>query len=107
MFKNEIIAKCAFFFFQAEDGIRARNVTGVQTCALPIWGARDRAGGPATADAGGCRGDPGRGMGPGDDRRIGSARGLAYTRRERGGQRAAAAAGSDGLGAPALAISLG
>src|SRR5207249_10548166 len=22
--------------FQAEDGIRARNVTGVQTCALPI-----------------------------------------------------------------------
>src|SRR5207249_5691550 len=26
---------CAFFF-QAEDGIRARNVTGVQTCALPI-----------------------------------------------------------------------
>src|SRR6266704_6960787 len=25
------------FFFQAEDGIRDRNVTGVQTCALPIW----------------------------------------------------------------------
>src|SRR5438067_4118940 len=25
-----------FFFFQAEDGIRYRNVTGVQTCALPI-----------------------------------------------------------------------
>src|SRR5699024_12085670 len=24
------------FFFQAEDGIRDRNVTGVQTCALPI-----------------------------------------------------------------------
>src|SRR5699024_11560558 len=24
------------FFFQAEDGIRYRNVTGVQTCALPI-----------------------------------------------------------------------
>src|SRR5699024_11754422 len=23
--------------FQAEDGIRDRNVTGVQTCALPIW----------------------------------------------------------------------
>src|SRR5699024_6102175 len=31
------------FFFQAEDGIRDRNVTGVQTCALPISvsGARD------------------------------------------------------------------
>src|SRR5437667_2433110 len=25
------------FFFQAEDGIRDRDVTGVQTCALPIW----------------------------------------------------------------------
>src|SRR5699024_11309100 len=25
-----------FFFFQAADGIRDRNVTGVQTCALPI-----------------------------------------------------------------------
>src|SRR5579885_1769872 len=29
------------FFFQAEDGIRDRNVTGVQTCALPICGAVD------------------------------------------------------------------
>src|SRR5438067_10101929 len=28
-----------FFFFQAEDGIRDRNVTGVQTCALPISNA--------------------------------------------------------------------
>src|SRR5699024_11679629 len=28
-----------FFFFQAEDGIRDRNVTGVQTCALPIFPA--------------------------------------------------------------------
>src|SRR5690606_41095906 len=26
------------FFFQAEDGIRDFHVTGVQTCALPIWG---------------------------------------------------------------------
>src|SRR5436305_9158553 len=25
-----------FFFFQAEDGIRDADVTGVQTCALPI-----------------------------------------------------------------------
>src|SRR5699024_11413178 len=29
----------AIVFFQAEDGIRDRNVTGVQTCALPISGA--------------------------------------------------------------------
>src|SRR5205085_4274208 len=30
--------------FQAEDGIRYLTVTGVQTCALPIW--RERLGGP-------------------------------------------------------------
>src|SRR5699024_8906306 len=30
-----------FFFFQAEDGIRDRNVTGVQTCALPISPDKD------------------------------------------------------------------
>src|SRR5690348_18057871 len=28
---------CFFFFFQAEDGIRDGRVTGVQTCALPIY----------------------------------------------------------------------
>src|SRR5438874_3421684 len=31
----------AFFFFQAEDGIRDLYVTGVQTCALPIYAGRD------------------------------------------------------------------
>src|SRR2546427_9915788 len=30
-----------FFFFQAEDGIRDLTVTGVQTCALPIWAKGD------------------------------------------------------------------
>src|SRR3712207_8622744 len=34
-----------FFFFQAEDGIRDIGVTGVQTCALPIW-CRSRGGSP-------------------------------------------------------------
>src|SRR2546430_13540887 len=29
------------FFFQAEDGIRDLTVTGVQTCALPIYTGRD------------------------------------------------------------------
>src|SRR5439155_2789701 len=29
-----------FFFFQAEDGIRDGHVTGVQTCALPIFDSR-------------------------------------------------------------------
>src|SRR5699024_9041081 len=31
-----------YFFVQAEDGIRDRNVTGVQTCALPIWESYDQ-----------------------------------------------------------------
>src|SRR5258708_17006333 len=31
---------CHFFFFQAEDGIRDDLVTGVQTCALPIFPRR-------------------------------------------------------------------
>src|SRR5256886_3562008 len=31
------IRYCFFFFFQAEDGIRDLTVTGVQTCALPIY----------------------------------------------------------------------
>src|SRR3989441_2078269 len=33
-----------FFFFQAEDGIRDKLVTGVQTCALPISASGDRGG---------------------------------------------------------------
>src|SRR2546425_7113496 len=32
-----IIPTSFFFFFQAEDGIRDKLVTGVQTCALPIY----------------------------------------------------------------------
>src|SRR3989442_3129441 len=47
-----------FFFFQAEDGIRDADVTGVQTCALPI--SRLSAGG---ARAGRGRSPPG-GFGP-------------------------------------------
>src|SRR5207248_8932633 len=31
------------FFFQAEDGIRDRTVTRVQTCALPIFNTADPA----------------------------------------------------------------
>src|SRR5436189_3292867 len=34
-----VIVRYFFFFFQAEDGIRDTSVTGVQTCALPIWPA--------------------------------------------------------------------
>src|SRR5690606_39344770 len=38
---NTVLIVCfgivCYFFFQAEDGIRDFHVTGVQTCALPIW----------------------------------------------------------------------
>src|SRR5436305_12047436 len=40
-----------FFFFQAEDGIRDADVTGVQTCALPI----SRTGSPRTRGRSECR----------------------------------------------------
>src|SRR2546425_7239764 len=40
-----------FFFFQAEDGIRDKLVTGVQTCALPISGAAPEAAPPAPSPA--------------------------------------------------------
>src|SRR2546430_2915005 len=55
-----------FFFFQAEDGIRDLTVTGVQTCALPIFAAgcpglrvRRSPPGRAHGNLGGYRGDPG------------------------------------------------
>src|SRR2546430_5229583 len=35
--KKEALTVNDFFFFQAEDGIRDLTVTGVQTCALPIF----------------------------------------------------------------------
>src|SRR5256885_5505309 len=34
---TQSIVVALFFFFQAEDGIRDYKVTGVQTCALPIY----------------------------------------------------------------------
>src|SRR5207248_6204016 len=49
------------FFFQAEDGIRDRTVTGVQTCALPIWAKPAACG---VAEAGGA----------GEGRRVRAAR---------------------------------
>src|SRR5205807_7389019 len=46
------------FFFQAEDGIRDYKVTGVQTCAIPIFARRARQPGrpaPARTRAAGTR----------------------------------------------------
>src|SRR6266496_5694472 len=37
MFLAAFGATACIFFFQAEDGIRDLYVTGVQTCALPIF----------------------------------------------------------------------
>src|SRR5690349_22769481 len=46
MVERERMCDLLCFFFQAEDGIRDLYVTGVQTCALPIWcrapGSSDR-----------------------------------------------------------------
>src|SRR5437764_4477720 len=57
-----------FFFFQAEDGIRDTSVTGVQTCALPIFAYyRDVA--PCAGEHANVGGDVGAEIGdePGDD----------------------------------------
>src|SRR5258708_18521524 len=44
-----------FFFFQAEDGIRDDLVTGVQTCALPIFPDRSDGGLGGSAASGKAR----------------------------------------------------
>src|SRR5215813_2779382 len=63
------------FFFQAEGGIRDADVTGVQTCALPIWPDLHRARGEAhRAGAAAVRG------GAGADR-VGARRGGGADRR--------------------------
>src|SRR5256885_8624207 len=36
-YRSCLVLLVVFFFFQAEDGIRDYKVTGVQTCALPIY----------------------------------------------------------------------
>src|SRR5256885_6267990 len=69
-----------FFFFQAEDGIRDYKVTGVQTCALPIYRPR--------------HGDR--------RRRAGDERGRGAHRRARRGTPHAAADGGDGSEEPQL-----
>src|SRR5690349_23500317 len=69
------------FFFQAEDGIRDLYVTGVQTCALPIY----RHGGLVPE-----REEPAAEQGGGDDRAQGQA---ARTEEGRGGGAPAGAQG--------------
>src|SRR3972149_3351775 len=49
-----VASVCFLFFFQAEDGIRDLTVTGVQTCALPIW-RTDRGPGASACPRGSSR----------------------------------------------------
>src|SRR5215813_5685798 len=61
------------FFFQAEDGIRDADVTGVQTCALPISRFHDgweQAHGEYEEPAGAGR-DHGTGIARSEERRVG------------------------------------
>src|SRR5437867_9505502 len=65
-FTNGAARKPQRFFFQAEDGIRDRTVTGVQTCALPIsFGQPVRRRAEREADGGGS------GSGRSEERRVG------------------------------------
>src|SRR5207248_5566379 len=74
-----------FFFFQAEDGIRDRTVTGVQTCALPIFDAADQAGLVAGRTQAGLDQVGARGLaaGPGDADEAEPARRVAVRSEER------------------------
>src|SRR5699024_11554796 len=63
-------ARVSVFFFQAEDGIRDRNVTGVQTCALPIFDGLDSAVGPQIGPADAGRRQPHHRVGGFDDPRV-------------------------------------
>src|SRR5690606_40263445 len=47
-----VVGAVSCFFFQAEDGIRDFHVTGVQTCALPIWAGGVTRNGPGDGFAG-------------------------------------------------------
>src|SRR2546430_3253704 len=53
--RHIIVYLLFFFFFQAEDGIRDLTVTGVQTCALPIFGSDERFAGANRATEGPAR----------------------------------------------------
>src|SRR5260370_38040793 len=80
-----ITTECFFFFFKAEDGIRDSSVTGVQTCALPIFpykgvGPRSDRGAPGPRP---CR-ERARAAGPRGGR-IDRRRGAAGGNEERGG----------------------
>src|SRR6266446_447492 len=61
----------ALFFFQAEAGIRGYKVTGVQTCALPIWSFAESAPMPSLAVKGWLGSPPFRLTTRSEERRVG------------------------------------
>src|SRR5215468_4187584 len=63
-------ADMLFFFFQAEDGIRYRDVTGVQTCALPISRPSCSTTSRSSSAASTCRSAPSR-RARSEERRVG------------------------------------
>src|SRR5438105_14217451 len=67
------MAYIVFFFFQAEDGIRDPLVTGVQTCALPIWTASRSAKASSAAGRRSCGvvGSPTAPSSRSEERRVG------------------------------------
>src|SRR6185503_14521407 len=84
------------FFFQAEDGIRDVAVTGVQTCALPIW--------PGQPDDGAARGAAARDEVEGAVGAEGAVDDLVGEAEELGG---AAAAGVDRVERVLAAVAIG
>src|SRR2546421_9696957 len=83
------------FFFQAEDGIRDLIVTGVQTCALPIWNDALRESSPPPAGRrevvvpGEVEASRGRDLGVVDLDLVGLGPGCAAARQHAGHQRRA------------------
>src|SRR5437867_13131236 len=76
-----------FFFFQAEDGIRDRTVTGVQTCALPIWrGSRSPSAPPRVTSNGFARSSASSRAPRPEERRVGKecrSRGAPYHQKKK------------------------
>src|SRR6266487_2477144 len=64
LFNHLTVLICFCFFFQAEDGIRDGRVTGVQTCALPIFTPACRRGAtrPAPTTSQRCARSPARAL---------------------------------------------
>src|SRR5256885_12033958 len=89
VYLRRVCSSVFFFFFQAEDGIRDYKVTGVQTCALPIYLAHQgRLGGVRKTlvgmPSGQCRQPLAKGVDGQGRRVVGEVAGDGVSRREIG-----------------------